>query len=142
MLTPVDTTRLSEHIMRMTDVLCLSAVTVHGLVLEWLDAEGLDVRPGHEWVGRLLRGMRLSCKKPAKRLKELHAPALQEANAHWVFFKLCFIPPRSTLCLQPCDVAVFRSFKSCIQAQASATLARSVLDGTFDGLATNKAWRR
>ena len=39
-------------------------------------------------------------------------------------------------------MAVFRSFKSCIQAQASATLARAVLDGSFDGLAMNKAWRR
>ena len=43
---------------------------------------------------------------------------------------------------KPCDVAVFRSFKSCIQAQASATLARSVIDGSFEGLARNKAWRR
>ena len=49
------------------------------LVLEWLDAEGLDVRPGSDWV-------------------------------------------RAT--------------------QASATLARSVLDGSFDGLTMNKAWRR
>ena len=55
---------------------------------------------------------------------------------------LCFLPPQSTSYLQPCDVAVFRSFKSCIQTQASATLARSVLDGSFDGLAMNKAWRR
>ena len=55
---------------------------------------------------------------------------------------LCFIPPRSTSYLQPCDVAVFGTFKSCIQTQASATLARSVLDGTFEGLAMNKAWRR
>ena len=55
---------------------------------------------------------------------------------------LCFLPPQSTSYLQPCDVAVFRSFKSCIQAQASATLTRSVLDGSFDGLAMNKAWRR
>ena len=39
-------------------------------------------------------------------------------------------------------MAVFRSFKSCIQKQASATLARAVLDGSFDGLAMNKAWRR
>ena len=44
---------------------------------------------------------------------------------------LSFLPPRSTSYLPPCDVAVFRSFKSCIQTQASATLARSVLDGTF-----------
>ena len=28
---------------------------------------------------------------------------------------LCFIPPRSTSYLQPCDVAVFCSFMSCIQ---------------------------
>ena len=55
---------------------------------------------------------------------------------------LCFLPPRSTSYLQPCDVAVFRSFKSCIKAQASATLARSVLDGSFEGFAINKAWRR
>ena len=53
---------------------------------------------------------------------------------------LCFLPP-STSYLQPCDVAVFR-FKSCIQAQASATLARSVFDDTFEGLAMNKPWRR
>ena len=44
--------------------------------------------------------------------------------------------------MHPCDVAVFRSFKSCIQVQASATLAGSVLDDTFEGLAMNKAWRR
>ena len=293
MLSPADMTRLSEHIMRVTDVLCLSAVTIHGLVLEWLDAEGLDVQPGYEWVRRLLHGMRLSFKKPAKCLKELHSPALQEANTHRLFIKLCwlmdkhavgadrvvnidetscrlfpvhqtgwgrrgvkqaqiqgnakeattftvafsmdrgpldmlvqivhagktdavlpeqpwpertrhvtsengwattttilqlaaslddvlnpskegqswillwdmasihaseatlaamkaafphvvlcFLPPQSTSYLQPCDVAVFRSFKSCIQTQASATLARAVLDGSFDGLAMNKAWRR
>ena len=55
---------------------------------------------------------------------------------------LCFIPPHSTSYLQPCNVAVFRSFKSCIQTQASATLARSVLDDTFEGLVMNKAWWR
>ena len=74
MLSPADMTRLSEHIMKVTDVLCLSAVTVHGLVLEWLGAEELDVRPSYEWVRQLLRGMRLSRKKPAKCLKELHSP--------------------------------------------------------------------
>ena len=42
-------TRLSEYIMRVTDVLCLSAITIHGLVLKWLDAEGLDVRPSQRW---------------------------------------------------------------------------------------------
>ena len=296
LLTPANTTRLSEHIMRITDVLCMSAVTIHGihgLVLEWLDAEGLDVRPSYQWVWRLLRGMRLSFKKPAKCGKELHSNALQEANTHRLFIKLCwlmethavgadrvvnidetscrllpvhqtgwghlgkkqaqlqgntkeattftvafsmdrgpldmlvqivhagktaavlpekpwperthhvisefgwattntilqlaaalddvlnlgwegqswillwdmasvhaseatlaamkaalphvvlcFLPPQSTSFLQPCDVAIFRSFKSCTQTQASATLARSVIDGTFDGLAMNKAWRR
>ena len=30
---------------------------------------------------------------------------------------LCFVAPRSTSFLQPCDVAVFRSFKSCIQTR-------------------------
>ena len=81
MLSPADTTRPSEHIMKVTDVLCLSAVTIHGLVLEWLDAEGLDVRPSYQWVWRLLRGMRLSFKKPAKCVKELHSPALPGPRA-------------------------------------------------------------
>ena len=81
MLSPADTTRLSEHIMKVTDVLCLSAVTIHGLVLEWLDAEGLDVRPSYQWVWRLLRSMRLSFKKPAKCVKELHSPALPRPRA-------------------------------------------------------------
>ena len=62
-------TQLSEHIIQVTDVLCLSAVTIRGLVYEWLDAEGLDVRPGYSWVKQLLHGMRLSCKC----LKELHS---------------------------------------------------------------------
>ena len=48
LLSPADMTRLSEHIVRVTDVLCLSAVTIRGLVLEWLDAEGLDIRPGRQ----------------------------------------------------------------------------------------------
>ena len=65
--------------------------------------------------------------------------AMKAAFPHVV---LCFLPPQSTSYLQPCDVAVFRSFKSCTQTQASATLARAVLDGSFDGLAMNKAWRR
>ena len=67
------------------------------------------------------------------------AAAMKAAFPHVV---LCFLPPRSTFYSQPCDVATFRSFKSCIQAKASATLARSVSDGSFEGLAMNKAWRR
>ena len=65
--------------------------------------------------------------------------AMKAASPHVV---LCFIPPHSTSNLQPCDEAVFRSFKSCTKAQASATLARSVLDGSFDDVVTIKAWRR
>ena len=44
---------------------------------------------------------------------------------------LCFIPTHST-----------SYFKSCIQTQATTTLARSVLDGTLDDVVMNKAWRR
>ena len=57
--------------------------------------------------------------------------------AMWTTFPhdvLRFIPPRSSSYLQPCDVAAFRSFKSCILTQASAS--------TFEGSAMNKAWRR
>ena len=32
--------------MRVSDFLCFSAETIRRLVNEWLDAEGLDVRPG------------------------------------------------------------------------------------------------
>ena len=40
---------------------------------------------------QLLRGMRLSNKKPAKCLKELNCPALQEANTHQLFINLCWL---------------------------------------------------
>ena len=77
-------------------------------------------------------------------MASIHASeaTLAAMKAAFPHFVLCVLPPRSTSYLQPCDVAVFRSFKSCIQAQASATLARSVHDGSFEGLAMNKAWRR
>ena len=77
---PVDVTRLSEHILRVTDVLCLSSVTIRGLVRDWLDAKGLDVRPSKWWVNQLLHGMRLSCKQAAKCVKELHNPEQQHAH--------------------------------------------------------------
>ena len=35
--------------------------------------------------------MRLSCKKPAKCLKELHSPEQQHANTHRLFIKLCLL---------------------------------------------------
>ena len=65
--------------------------------------------------------------------------AMKAAFPHVV---LCFIPPRSTSHLQPCNLTVFRSFKSCIQEQASATVAGSVVDGSFDVVVMNRAWRR
>ena len=77
-------------------------------------------------------------------MARIHASAstLAAMRATFPHVVLCFIPPRSTWYFQPCDVAVFRSFKSCIQMQTSATLARSVIDSSFEGLAMNKAWRR
>ena len=57
----------------MTDVLCLSAVTIRGLVLEWLDAEGLDVRPD-TWVKRLLRGNVLELQEARQVLEGARQP--------------------------------------------------------------------
>ena len=88
---PAHMTRLSEHIVRVSVVLRFSAVTIRSLVHEWLDTEGLDVRPGREWVRQLLHGVSLSCKKPAKCVKELHNPGQQHANTHWLFIKLCWL---------------------------------------------------
>ena len=42
-------------------------------------------------VRRPLRVLHWSFKKPAKCLKELHSPALQEANTHRLFIKLCWL---------------------------------------------------
>ena len=91
LLSLADMTWLSEHIVRVTDVLCLSTLTSPGLVLDWLDAEGHDVRPGREWARRLLYGMRLSYKKLAKCVKELHSPEQQHAKTHRLFIKLCWL---------------------------------------------------
>ena len=75
-------TRLSEHSLRVSDVLCLSAVTIHGLVLEWLDAEG---RPGREWVSPA-RALKLP---EAHQLRErAPGPEQQHANTHGLFIKL------------------------------------------------------
>ena len=41
-------------------------------------------------VRQLLHGMRLSCKKPAKCMKELHSTEQQRANTHRLFIKLCW----------------------------------------------------
>ena len=56
-----------------------------------LDAEGFDVRPGKTWVNQVLHGMRLSCKKPAKCLEEIHSPEQQHANTHRLYIKLCWL---------------------------------------------------
>ena len=84
LLSPADTTRLSEHIMRVSDVLCLTAVMIRGLVLEWLDAEGLDVRPGEWWVKQVLRGMRFElqeARQVRERAPQPRAAARQHASA-------------------------------------------------------------
>ena len=67
----------TAHIMRVSDVLCLSAVTIRSLV----HAEGLDVRPSYSWVKRLLRGMRMRYKKP-NCVKEVHAASQHAAALH------------------------------------------------------------
>ena len=122
LLSPADMTRPSEHIMRVSGVVCLSAVTIRGLAHDWLDAEGLDVRLGETWVKKLLY------KKLAKCVKEMHSrkgqarillrvvasihaseATLAAARAAVPHIVLCFIPPRNSSFLQPCDVAVFRS---------------------------------
>ena len=59
------------------------------LVHDWVDAEGLDTRPCQGWVQQ--RGMRLSYKKPAKCVKELHSPEQQHANTHPLFIKLWLV---------------------------------------------------
>ena len=74
----------------------------------------------------------------------IHASAdtLAATRATFPHVVLFFIPLDSTSYLQPCDLAVLRSFKSCIHTQASTTLARTVIDGSIDAIVTKKAWRR
>ena len=103
LLSPADMTRLSEHILRVTDVLCLRAATIRGLVCDWLDAEGLYVRPGCDWVRQLLRGMRLSFKKPVKCLKEQqHAHTHRLCSAGYVMLTNTFY--RDFFCSCKCRI--------------------------------------
>ena len=88
------------------------------------------------------RGQRRPRREHGRDVLHASADTLAAMKAALPHVVLCFLPPRSTSYLQPCDVAVFRSCKSCIQAQARDTIARSVIDGSFEGLAMNKAWRR
>ena len=44
MLLPADMIRLSEHIMWVSDVLCLSAVTIRGLEHDWLELHSVEQR--------------------------------------------------------------------------------------------------
>ena len=76
------------------------------------------MRPGNWWVKQLLHGMRLSYKKPAKCLKELHSPAVQESNTHRLFIKLCWLMDKH------------------------AVSADRVVNIDETSLAMNKAWRR
>ena len=81
LLSPADMTRLSEQILRVTDALCLSSVTIRGLMGEWLDAEGHDVRPAPGVSDSSCVARNLTYKKPAKSVKELqHAPADGQAR--------------------------------------------------------------
>ena len=80
---------LSEHIMRVTDVL-----PQHGhdqrLGAPVARRRGTRHPSQPKLVQRLLRGMRLSYKKPAKCVKELHSTGQQHANTHRLFIKLCW----------------------------------------------------
>ena len=62
------------------------AAVLRGLVHEWFDVRGLDVRPSFCWVKELFRAMCLSY-KPAKCVKEVHSPEQQHDNTH---LKLCW----------------------------------------------------
>ena len=53
------------------------------------DAGGLDVLLAVAGVEQLLRGMRLSCKKRAMCVKELHSPKQQHSITHRLFI----LPP-------------------------------------------------
>ena len=55
-------------------------------MLEWLDAEGLDVRPGNTWVKQFLRGMRCvrapqSCSTGCQYAPALHQAVLADGRA-------------------------------------------------------------
>ena len=45
--------------------------------------------------------MRFSYKKPAKCVKQLHSPALQEANTHRLFIKLCWLMDKHAVSADP-----------------------------------------
>ena len=61
-------------------------------------------------------------------------------TATFAHFVLCFIPPHSTSYLQPCDVAVFTSFKSCIQAQTRRGGDSLVSKKAARAVDRNQAW--
>ena len=73
LLSRTDMRRLSDHIMRVIDVLCLSAVTIR----ERLGA----------WMAR--RRVTRRYKKPAKCMKKLRSLEQQHANTHRLFVKQC-----------------------------------------------------
>ena len=88
-------------------------------------------RNGQAWI--------LLCDMASIHASEAAMAAMKAALPHVV---LCIIPPRSTSYLQPCDLAVFRSFKSDIWKCATTTLARSVIDSSLDDSVMNRASRR
>ena len=105
LLSPADMTRLSEHILRVTDVLCLSGLTIHGLVLDWLDAEGHDVRPS-EWLTtkyELSSFLRGQCDIGHSVIVQLHAVQVA-CRSDWI---LWWFSLRSTLSTDLSAAAVF-----------------------------------
>ena len=99
-----------------------SAVTITSLVHDWLDEEVVcQSDPARHALELLLWDM-----------ASIHASDSFHPGRHEGRFptRRAVLHP-TTKHLPRCDVAVFRCFKGCIQAQASATLARSVLGGTF-----------
>ena len=77
-------TRLSEYILRVTDVLCLSEA--------WCANGSKQRDPTCVLASGGSDGSSTACalsKKAAKCVKELHGPEQKHANTHRLFIKLC-----------------------------------------------------
>ena len=90
-------------------------------------------RRDEPWQGRTIVDLSLGHGQyPRERGHGRHA-------GHVAFMSCCASSRRSSWCWQPCDLADFRSVKSCIQTQASITFTRTVIDGSFDAIVRHKA---
>ena len=89
LLSPAEVSKLTEHTMRVTGVICPSPLSIRGLVIESsLHDWRLELCRSHEWVRRLLHGMNMKNMKPAMSEKDPRSPGLQDANARRLFMKL------------------------------------------------------